>query len=92
MSYFKNKMEDTQFSYQVSFANEIVTFMGKDEYGYYRLQREFENSEEDKSVHYFACLEKMEVYCDNWYGDDWFLFVEEQCNQENTDMEERLER
>lgn len=93
MSYFKERMEEEHFTYQVSFANEIVTFMGKDEYGYYRMQREFESKgEEDKSVHYFACLEKMEKYCDSWYGEGWFEFVEEKCDQEHTEIEERLER
>ena len=92
ISHFKEQMEDEYFIYKTSFANENVTFMGKDEYGYYRMQREFENGEEEKSVHYFACLEKMESYCDSWYGEGWFSFVEEQYNQEKTETEEVFER
>ena len=84
-SRFREQMENENFVYKVAFANESVTFMGKDEYGYYRMQREFENSEEDdKSVHYFACIRKMENYCDSWYGENWFAYVEEKYEQEET--------
>ena len=86
---FRERMEEEHFTYHTSFINEGITFMGKDKYGYYRMQRKFKDSDQDdKSVHYFASLNKMKKYCDNWYGEGFFDSVERQYEQEERTFEE----